>query len=182
MLRPDLTPVEGDYSADQRRLAGSPTPLAPRQPSEPAPQAATTSPYLPISPQISPCPAGGDDLELRRVVWEGEHAPAADAAGGIPLPAAQNHKRDRPPPLPRHAAAPDASATRPVPSPACRLAYPFFPLASQVLVVRSPAAPAAPLPFLPGDRALCADISRGREAQPIALFNSADDEPAPVFT
>jgi len=87
-------------------------------------------------------------------VWEGEHAPAADAAGGIPLPAAQNHK----------------------------LAYPFFPLASQVLVVRSPAAPAAPLPFLPGDTALCADISRGREAQPIALFNSADDEPAPVFT
>ena len=80
----------------------------------------------------------------------------------------------------RHA---DASATRPVPSPACRLAYPFFPLASQVLVVRSPAAPAAPLPFLPGgDTALCADISRGREAQPIALFNSADDEPAPVFT
>ena len=27
-------------------------------------------------------------------MWEGEHAPAADAAGGIPLPAAQNHKRD----------------------------------------------------------------------------------------
>lgn len=69
-----------------------------------------------------------------------------------------------------------------------KLAYPFFPDRRDVLVARPRPPPdltcatiaEVVLRHRPTERLLCADLSAGVERSPIAVYNGADDEPAPL--